>query len=1042
MSKRIFNLMFLSYEWLQANLKKIIVISFGLIILMGVVIQVQMANDIYYVQHVRFVLEKPRASEIHSQYTIPSDAKIQQTVDFIEKTDIPTRMSFAQQRISLPITKYDVTSTHKLTSLFNFTSVQVGDINETMTGPVSDLRSYQILGIENSQLHQLLLQDMVLNGSIVPEEQAPISDGKIDMFVIFFTISDTTTLTSSLQQYLQEAQQILSYIEQELPKDGITLEFATKSSNDTVIRLQFQIKGLLYYNYSGSFSDLYYEYINEQETTYNRLNKMVFQSAYQYLTPGLTFLVPKKTLMSLYDYLAVKEVPFSYIYDGSLHLTYSVEKMREYTINELQNRFNHFLMLLNQGTQLSSPSGVKYFATFSSDATKYLLQLRSFSIVGITLLVVLGIPIVGLCFFLVDYTFNLLKNIRLKQIKTLKSRGISNWQIFALLIAENVFSVPVILFSALLFILPIILIFIRSDGIFSFNGTPFAILFPNLEFLLLVAEISFFLALLMNLPQLYSFVKTQPNEEDDGENPFGKDKSFWKDKYIDIILIIYGIVGYLVLINFQIIRNVVVEQATPDFFTIFLAITTPFSIVVGLSLLISRIYSYIIHYTAKWSWNRWGNLVALGLKHVRTQLSISRRTSQVIALGLAFSLVLVSFPSLAQYNNQLYAKYQTGSDISIEFSSSQANLPKMIINDFQNEIKGATVVTHASLLIINNPRINRLEFLAVDPFTYTKGAFIHPTSGFTGKIQDLSENNSIMLFKKSLNFYKRVLNGSSSQLNFYSVESGSLVNVSLKIVGTFKFVSLLIDGIIYYTYGKDVIDVENSDGANPQTTYAFYGIIGKNTLLDFQQRGLAVQINKMYLLLKTKDAVDVDELTKKIIDKYGSNVDILNYNAYIVFREQLKKPDVGASVEEITLYFLLRTIYFIFNTLIGAILLINAIFILLFGVLYYNERWKEFGVERAIGLKKRQIFLLSAISLSFILILGESVGIIIGIGATSLIIVTFFSLVAIFPPIIFQISLHNILIVILVTFISFAVSLVISFIVASRKPIISLLKAE
>ncbi|MFX0063707.1 MAG: FtsX-like permease family protein [Candidatus Hermodarchaeota archaeon] len=670
----------------------------------------------------------------------------------------------------------------------------------------------------------------------------------------------------------------------------------------------------------------------------------------------------------------------------SLHgqINFDPTQLDAFNIAAEKERLEHFRHEI--GVEISN-LGYSYFRVEKSIAWKIEEFENEFS-ATLIILWLFSLPTLIPTLFLAIFSLGLLYGKKHLQIGILKTRGASSRQMFIILLGESIFTTLI------------------SIGFGVVLGLPFAFLaLQNTEALTLISQLipmtlsanviqpvilfGILFAILLNLRSILRLSRIGIYES---TVPKEKRKPFWKKYFLDIIMFVTGLLGFLsILILWNLITlpssdpTVTGLYVLISFIATFLGIPSPILITLGGAMLIVRLLPILLQKSARWTWKVEGGLVAFSFRNVLNRISPAIRATLLLSIVLVFSMAFISIPYNVDVNvrDNIYYNY-LGSDILITPRFPNLNqsisiqvllLNQLILNYLETNFTG---IASVSPIVQANHRSlsDSIIFLGVDINTFAQTAFfredfLNPDVlsslsrlDMLGAIRSLLQNDflpdnlglSVLLSRLRSNTTVLVQEDDlkardldiGDELPFlfrkYNETTEESINLryDFEIVGKFKFWPLFITRPVSLS------------------ARGVHVIANFSTVLEYVNASLLTP-TKFHYLVRVNPGVSMIQLKEQIVNKTGWLVSSFEE----VIENYLNLP---------TRSVLLTTI----NSSLLMLLTVTLFTILMFGFNQLIERDKEIGVERALGMNLSQTSLLFILEAMILILFGVGVGIIVG----------------------------------------------------------------
>ncbi|NHJ04765.1 MAG: ABC transporter permease [Candidatus Heimdallarchaeota archaeon] len=562
------------------------------------------------------------------------------------------------------------------------------------------------------------------------------------------------------------------------------------------------------------------------------------------------------------------------------------------------------------------------------------------------IILTLTLPPICIAFFMINFSFNLVRTQNIHHINLLKTRGASDKQILFSLILEMIAStgLSIILGSAIG--IPLLLLIGKTSGFMEFKSElkvfEYSVSIAG-SLVLIIIVAGLILSIIINLPRMIRMSKLKVRNIAGEEER--KKKPLWRKINLDVILGILAIISLIVYL-------VVIDHAEEDIQMVLLMIfgsAAPILIVVSISFLISRFFSPAIKWIGNTLWKREGGTFALSFKNLSFKDKQTSRAVILLVITLTFGIVSSVVPSTIDYNTEQRWNYVLGADIVI--------LDILGTENFIASIEEIDGVESASLIILNDDHFPldlgfgpyTTSIIGIDPDTFLDTAFMqrgrYGFSHTTNKMIDmLSTRGNILLQKNNLR-------DSDLEIGYTFFPTGEVITMDYEIVGTFKyFPNLVKDKILQSAVTEKYIvgSIETVQQMLADFSFSFYEEI---------------------LYVKQSEPNTGSAIKSAIQNLYPH---LTVYSAEEGTNNDLKMP------ARLAIYAMLNSSFIttIISTLAGFTI---YSFLILF------DRSKELAVIRALGAKKVEIFKAFIFESNLLLAIGMFIGIPLGIGTSAIV---------------------------------------------------------
>lgn len=570
-------------------------------------------------------------------------------------------------------------------------------------------------------------------------------------------------------------------------------------------------------------------------------------------------------------------------------------------------------------------------------------EFRMFQII----LLVFMLPTLGMALTLTAFASNQIKKQRDLHVFKLHQRGASRQMLFGFMIFELlIFSLLAVLVGVLIG-WPYTLIALKSDGFFSFTGSA---TIPSLQgnwlVIGLILSVGFGIAFLSNIFSLWRKTKTSVDE---ALQEHVEKKPFWERFYIDIFLLILGILMWLV--SFTQIGGST-ESAIE--FAFYFAAPAPIFIIIGSIMFITRIYPTVIKGISDLIFK----IPKLEISAVSARNAIRRKGSTsrtIILMTLTFTLTVASMvvPDSYESYDMEDSYYSLGADIVI--SGVDIQTP-----DFKNTIlgfEGVEAATYVGILEIVNTESEltyAIKIMGVELDNFSKVAFQEP---------EYTDGRGVENLITSINNFTDVI-AQKDVLELLNLGNNkTFVMQNWQVIG---------EDVVYATFG--VLFVDQFDywptlyDRIPSATSKLIniGMLSNISLPFWIAREDSDVEGKLFV--KVKEGYSISELADSIETNTFHETESI---------EEILMISEG-SLKATVLFGALNTSFIISLFISSATLIIMMI---VQGI----EREKEIAVMKSFGIKPRQLFNFFISEAIIILIFTMIIGIGLGLGTSVMI---------------------------------------------------------
>ncbi|MHA1531537.1 MAG: hypothetical protein ACTSR6_06020, partial [Candidatus Heimdallarchaeota archaeon] len=454
-------------------------------------------------------------------------------------------------------------------------------------------------------------------------------------------------------------------------------------------------------------------------------------------------------------------------------------------------------------------------------------------------------PIIGMALSLTSYSSNLMKKRQKRQISSMLQRGSSRREVLNLLIFQAVEFTVLALLICVIIGYPFAWLMLKSNGFLSFGGTS---VFPatNMLIFYVIVAAAFILSILINAKNIWDMSNISTVEA------YGitlQKKSFWEKTFIDVVLILVGIVLWLIV-------RLQLKGSSAYSFAYGLGTTAPICLILGSILFLTRIYPLLVNLIAKIGWKR----PKLGILGLSAKRSLRRKSSVIrslVLISLTFTLIISSMTTTQSYQDydKEQAYYQLGSDILIRSV-------KVSNDNIKNQVLAIEGVAAGTYLKITSQIITYGELtysyivVGIDPeefatITYFQRDYFDtktPSSIFS-KIQD---ENDVLIQKQQL---EKIDSYTGSQITI-DVEKYILgrVNYTMDVVDTYNFFPRFFN--------------EYPITGDPVFRFSIIGNYNLTTALTYSSNNIGGD-----LLVKVEEGYSITEVAESIETELDRTVD-------------------------------------------------------------------------------------------------------------------------------------------------------------------------
>lgn len=570
--------------------------------------------------------------------------------------------------------------------------------------------------------------------------------------------------------------------------------------------------------------------------------------------------------------------------------------------------------------------------------------------------IVLVVPSLIVVIFFTHYAFSLIyKNIA-QNIAIYKTRGSSNWVIFGFQIFDILIIMFISIIVALAFGVPVSMFSLKTDFLLSFNNSlpnnfvfDFQTIAENLFYIAIALEI------IINTNRTRKFSTLTINET---ENPVERADPYWKRHNIDIYLVV---IGFFV---FSIYYLIVTDQKLSQIFLpiinlfILLIIFSPFAVIIGLIMLLSRLVPIIIESIGSYLWKRFGNITALSFKNIYRYKNTTIRAILISVSIIAFLTLFFAQPYSMYANYQQNAYYNSGAEAVALFPNNEINfnITKFLNQNFSPYLDSICTF----VLLTGQTELNdQMQFLFVNTNTYLNSSYLNFNLGLKNNINNDFKDLTIQNFNN--------ITPANILLNQQALQNRKAnIGSTIDIVTTTPFTASQRFKIIDSFVNWPLLKANSIIGSQLGSFYAIGDInYFLHTLNGTIKDSIFNSIVEAGLLIKFKESVtnltyvasQIEHFTPLTFKSIPS-LDIKSFKQGFTFL---------TTVGEINVNVILSL----------TIILISFLFFVEFQLL---ERRREIFIERALGIKLHQLlfilYLENIILAIFSIVFGSILGVI------------------------------------------------------------------
>jgi putative ABC transport system permease protein len=617
-------------------------------------------------------------------------------------------------------------------------------------------------------------------------------------------------------------------------------------------------------------------------------------------------------------------------------------------------------------------------------------------------IIVLTLTLPSLCiaFFMINFSFNLIRGQNIHQINLIKARGATNKQIALSMIVEMLISMLISLILGTAISIPFLLLIARTSGFLEFQSE-LAIADYGLQFswqiALMIIGIGVLLGFIINIPRIIKFsrlkVRNVAGEEE------RKKKPFWRRFYLDFVIAFLALADFIVYI---IAMNYFTIDVRNTILRIF-GFTTPVFLVVAVGFLIARFFNPVVEWLGNKIWKAKAGTFALSFKNLAHKNKQTSRAVILIVITFSFCLITAIIPFVVDYNLTERWKYVLGADLLIQEGLPLSTAEKNTILDFEEVATMSEARKNEDTYMKIGYGGYSTTILGIDPYTYLSAAHFRErkykfSNDFSIILEQLKTPNRILLqedFMEAL--------GINIGDTIYGYTN------TFTIIGSFKYFPTLVTTI---------------NTANDEFNLKQYILTSRDTLPNIIN-SFATGESSDYLYFIKQSMPGVGELVESKIEAETS----AQYIAVV---------DTG--VEEHKTMPARIAIYAVMNSAFLTTVVCTVAGMIIYSLLILFDRYRELSIIRAIGGLRKEVYLSFIYESGLLLFIGFLIGFPLGIG-TSVIVSQIATSYYEVPPLMFRIPGLSLLVMIIIIVLLTIIGAVIPGHLAARKEINDLARA-
>lgn len=546
--------------------------------------------------------------------------------------------------------------------------------------------------------------------------------------------------------------------------------------------------------------------------------------------------------------------------------------------------------------------------------------------------VIYYIPALVLVTVLVLFSLSVINMKRHKTLALVKTRGISRHSIFFILLTETLVVAVIVTVISAVFGLPLALFIGKSNGFLTF-----ALDVPRVEWMTTASTLQTIIILgfgftfLVNLPAIVKLSRSKIVIHEQKANKTKKGRINLPKGQLDILLIVTGLLGMIILNFFTgIINNSDLElgQVFWDFVPLILMFLflSPFLLLLGISLSLNKLILLIIQFSGYIFRKKDLWLLDAASRSLLRNVKVTTRTALLISINVSLLLFLAIVPLSYQERLIFTEYYNQGSDIYVPLYSSTDQQIQGVLDVFSSieGLKSSSVVRkhidtssggiHYSILGIQ-PGFHEIAY-------WMTGFAADSLESLEKALFAAHENNTVIIDSETAKRNDLTL-GSNLSLQYTLRQETGIVQKSLevKIAGVVEYFPSLILG-------------------SPDVTY----FIGKYTFVEH------IETERMHKEIRCRilpgyNPITVTQQVRDALERLGYDNSRLNSIPEILERSKTSRHSSYPWV--------------IINSLFLSALIIILATIVLFNYTRLIQNKREIGLSRSLGMKYYQLFLLT-----------------------------------------------------------------------------------
>ncbi|MGC9778548.1 MAG: FtsX-like permease family protein [Candidatus Heimdallarchaeota archaeon] len=578
------------------------------------------------------------------------------------------------------------------------------------------------------------------------------------------------------------------------------------------------------------------------------------------------------------------------------------------------------------------------------------------------LIIMFMIPMISMALSLTAYSSNLIKKRRKRQLGLLNMRGSSQAEIVVMLLVELVIFTAIAIVLAFILAYPYTFLILKSAAFLNFTGPT---VIPR--FFVLILEIviiaGFIGSLLVNVGSIRNLSQL---EKEEAFSEMREKKPFWERFYIDIFLLVVGIIAWV--ITWIQLKNVNVSIA----FARLLGTPAPILVIIGTIMVVTRLFPIITKWLSKVTWKFHKlELLSIAFRSLGRRRSATMRSLVLVMLTFTMATVSIVIPDSYQGFDYENAAYTIGSDIVI----SNVALSDKVFRQNIEAVEGVEATTYVTWFstapITRGSVVYHFTFMGINTSEFGQVGYFDREYLDSDTMEIISKLDAPLESNVSLNIIMQ-----HDQSSSFNVSEGDLFDIYIpKFSGSSDIDTKQAKIVDFYNFWP-VVYVKKPTFGSIQFELSLVASSEHIFNLSGDSSDFYTQ-----LFVKVKDGYATESVVQGIEEwTYGRKVDSIAER--VTFSE--------GSLRSTVIFGALNS-----NFIASILILVFAMSIMM--VIHTLERTNEVGIMKTIGISPRQLFSYFYTESFTVLLLGAFTGILLGVFASYM----FMSIIAInsfIPP--------------------------------------------